>query len=78
MGYTEKYVIKKYGKDDERFSDKFNNIRVKGQAMFEVRRLRDCVHANVVKFFGVTKTETGDWLLLIEYCENGDIETYYD
>jgi len=46
-------------------------------ASYEVKRLMICAHPNVLKCFGSTRTHDGHWVILLEYAENGDIESFY-
>jgi serine/threonine protein kinase len=43
-----------------------------------VKRLNDCVHPFVLKCYGYAKSESGDWMILLEHAANGDIQSYYE
>lgn len=53
------------------------NEKTESHSQYEVQRLRDCAHPNVVKLFGSTKTSKGDWLILLEHAPHGDIQSFY-
>ena len=80
----ESYVIKSYAKvvkDNKRYDETVivdeTNEKTQSYAEYEVRRLKDCAHPNVLKCFGFTQTYNGNWVLLLQHAENGDIQSYY-
>lgn len=80
----ESYVIKIYrkvSKDNKVYDETIivneTNEKTETHAMYEVKRLNDCTHPNVLKCFGSTKTDSGDWLLLLDHAVNGDISSFY-